>query len=363
MILLLKSTRSIFALTLLALLGACSSDGESFFVENPYANDAMWLCKPGISNDQCLAVDLTTRHVLEDGSFETREHVLAQNAHFDCFYVYPTRDLSETPGNTEDLTNIEPLLDAVRNQIARFTSLCQVYAPLYHQMTIGSYDVPGGYQNTEFFERAFTDVDDAFEQYLSESNGRPFVLIGHSQGSHNLIRLLTERFDNNPAMRERLISALLIGPVGALEVPTGETVGGTYQNIPLCTAANQAGCIVAFDSIAAGNAANRQNPNIPCVNPTLLGGSNNVLAGVYLESSTLPLPFNAPEPWVAYTPGYSANCEADGFLGIGDVARVQPPFPIDIVQAFLGSTLHTADVNLGMGDLLRIVETQAAFFN
>lgn len=357
--------RLLLAVSLIFGLAACESDGGEFFADSPYSDESLWLCKPGIQNDQCLATDLTTRHVLLDGSFETRAHVVADKPEFDCFYVYPTRNLSEIPGNTEDLSDIEPLLDAIRNQAARFTGLCNVYAPLYRQMTIGSYGVPGGYRNSEFFDRAFADVESAFNHFLAETRDRPFVLIGHSQGTHNLLRLLEERFDDNAALQDRLISALLIGPVGALDVPAGEVVGGTLANIPLCEAAGQTGCIVAYDSIAAGDFANRiaisVNP-LPCVNPTLLGGNPSVLAATYLESETLPLPFDAPEPWVAYEPSYTAVCEADGFLGIGDVVRVQPPFPIGIVQAFLGTSLHTADVNLAMGDLLRIVELQAANF-
>ncbi|MFK7730910.1 MAG: DUF3089 domain-containing protein [Pseudomonadales bacterium] len=346
-------------------VAACDSGDDAVqFEESIYADDSLWLCKPGIANDQCLSVDQTTTVSRADGSFEEQSHVPASNPHFDCFYVYPTVDNREEPGNTEDFSDIEPMLRPLVNQAARFTSLCNVYAPLYHQMTIGTYGLPDGYRTSEFFDIAYSDVEQAFNHFLAESNGRPFVLLGHSQGSHVLIRLLQEKFDSNPAMLERLISALVIGPVGALEVPAGDTVGGSFQNIPLCTAANQSACVIAYDSIAAGAAATRPARALPCVNPTLLGGTNNVLQTTYWESDNgLPFPFDTPQPYVAYDALHSAECEADGFLGIGDIAGTRaPPLPTVVLQSILGTTLHVPDMNFALGDLLRIVETQASMF-
>ncbi len=357
-------SRMAIAITPLFIAACDSGDGAPQFAESIYADDSLWLCKPGIANDQCLSLDQTATVSRADGSFIEQSHVPASNPHFDCFYVYPTVDMREAPGNTEDFTDIEPMLRPLVNQAARFTSLCNVYAPLYHQMTIGTYGLPDGYRTSEFFDTAYSDVEQAFNHFLAENNGRPFVLLGHSQGSHVLIRLLQERFDSNPAMLERLISALLIGPVGALEVPEGDTVGGSLQNIPLCTATNQSACVIAFDSIAAGAAASRPPGVLPCVNPTLLGGTDNVLQTTYWESDNgLPFPFDTPQPYVAYEGLHSAECEADGFLGIGDIAGSRtPPLPIGVLQSILGTSLHVPDVNFALGDLLRIVETQASMF-
>lgn len=363
----LRTLRRLSGILATFTLIACSSgdsDSMSQFSEGPYAGDDMWLCKPGMNDDQCLGVDQTTLHVDSAGNFDTREHEAVVNASFNCFYVYPTVDQREEPGNTEDLTDIEPILRPLINQAARFTGLCNVYAPLYHQMTIGTYGVPGGFTSSEFYDRAFADVDEAFSQFLAETGDTPFVLMGHSQGSHMLIRLIQERIDNNSALRSRMISALLSGPVGALEVPAGGIVGGSFANIPLCTAAGETTCAIAFDSIAAGNAANRPARNIPCVNPTVLGGTPGVFAStIWQASNGLPYPFDTPVPWVSYDGVYTAECEADGFLGIAEMPTgTQPPVPSATLQALLGTSLHVADVSLAMGDLLRIVETQAAAF-
>lgn len=289
------------------------------------------------------------------------EHTPAVDPDFDCFYVYPTVDLRDEPGNTEDLTDDTLVLRPLYNQAARFTELCNVYAPLYHQMTIGAYDVEGGYRSSEYFQIAFKDVDDAFSQYLRESGNRPFVLMGHSQGSHMLLELLAQRFENNPALRERLISALLIGPTNNLKVPAGEISGVSFDNIPLCTHATDNACIIAFDSIAAGGEREPVDEPRPCVNPTLLGGTDGVLANAIWEiDNGMPFPTTVETHWIAYPDLHTASCEADGFLAIDTVDGRQPPISTQLVQVALGgSTLHIADFSYAMGDLLRIVATQA----
>jgi hypothetical protein len=324
----------------------------------------MWLCKPQAESNLCLELDQTATWVMPDGSFEARNHTTAVDPAFDCFYVYPTVDLSETPGNTQDLTDVELMLPPLYNQAARFTGLCNVYAPRYHQMTIGSYGVEGGYRDSEFFATAFSDIEAAFDQYLLESGDRPFVLMGHSQGSHVLIKLLEERFDNDPELRQRLVSALLIGPGRSLEVPEGEIAGGTFENLPLCTGADDTACIIAYDSIAAGEADDRTPGSRACVIPTLLGGEANVLAATYWETDNgMPFPLEASEKWTVYPAMHTAACEADGYLGIGTVDEErQPPLLPALLQTVFGSTLHIADVNYALGDLLRIVETQATTF-
>ncbi len=355
--------QTILIVCVLIALAACATDDSK--ETGPYATDEAWLCKPQAPSNLCLELDQTATWIKSDGSFEAMEHSHASNPAFDCFYVYPTVDLSETPGNTEDLTDRSLMVTPLYNQAARFTGMCNVYAPAYHQMTIGSYGVAGGYRASEFFDIAFGDIEKAFDQYLLESGNRPFVLMGHSQGSHVLIRLLEERFDTDPELRRRLVSALLIGPGRSLEVPAGATMGGTFKNLPLCTSVGETACIIAYDSIAAGGADSRDSGSRPCVNPTLLGGdSSGVLAVTYWASDNgMPFPSEASKPWVAYPAMHTATCETDGYLGIGTVAETRKPaVSPEVLQSILGKTLHVADVNYALGDLLRIVETQAATF-
>jgi hypothetical protein len=284
---------------------------------------------------------------------------------FDCFYVYPTVDLRDEPGNTEDLTNDEPMLEPLYNQAARFTELCAVYAPLYHQMTIGTYDL-GDYRDTEYFDIAFDDVDEAFTQYLQDSGNRPFVLIGHSQGSQILHELLLQRFDDKK-LRERLISALLIGPLELLMDAEGIVFSSGDEGIPYCSHATDTSCIIAYDTVAAGGMSERtfEEPR-PCVDPTRLGGNNGVFENtIWATDNGMPFPETVDTPWIAYPELHTAECEADGFLAIDTLEEQrQPPLSPQVLQLvlpdnLLGDTLHDTDVNWAIGDLLRIVATQS----
>lgn len=74
-----------------------------------------------------------------DGTTTVHEHVVADDPGFDCFYIYPTVDLRLAPGQTENFNDISQELDPLLNQAARFTSMCRMFAPLYHQVTIGTF--------------------------------------------------------------------------------------------------------------------------------------------------------------------------------------------------------------------------------
>ncbi len=62
-----------------------------------------------------------------------------QNGHadpaskFDCFYVYPT--VSSQKSANADLTVQPAEVDAAIAQVSRFSSVCRVWAPMYHQRT------------------------------------------------------------------------------------------------------------------------------------------------------------------------------------------------------------------------------------
>lgn len=354
---------SLFLCSLLLGVG-CSDGSDGSRQSNPYSDDDLWLCKPGKAADRCLELDQTITFIYSDLSHAVFEHTPAVDPAFDCFYVYPTRDLREEPGNTlvpdnEDV--IDAVLQALYNQAARFTEKCAVYAPFYRQMTIGTYEVEEGYRTTEYYEMAYNDVNDAFSQYLKESGNRPFVLLGHSQGSQMLLELLEQRFENDAKLRQRLISVLAIGPNGTLDIPKGAISPDSFDNIPLCEHATQTGCIITFYSIVAGD-PDRVADSRPCVNPTQIGGNPGIMAyDIAWENNGFPFPDDIETPWVGQPEFLTANCEADGHLGISTVEGDdrQPYLPLEILQAVTDGTLHIADINFAMGDLLRIVATQA----
>ena len=64
---------------------------------------------------------------------------------------------------------------------------------------------------------------------------------------------------------------------------------------------------------------------------------------------------------MGYPALYTANCEADGFLAIDNIIEERkPPVSAQVIQiAIGGDTLHQTDIQMTIGDLLRIVATQA----
>ena len=136
---------------------------------------------------------------------------------------------------------------------------------------------------------AYQSLLAGWSDYLEHDNdGRPVIFIGHSQGAAMLIRLLSGQIDTNPKLRSRMVSAIIAG--GNVQVPTGRTVGATFQQIPLCPPAGQAGCVIAYstfpgqppaDSIFGrpGQGVSLQSGQTPragfqvaCVNPAALAG-------------------------------------------------------------------------------------------
>ena len=105
------------------------------------------------------------------------------------------------------------------------------------------------------------------------------MLIGHSQGTIHLIRLIAEEIEGRPEA-SRMISALLLGY--NVEVPEGGVVGGSFRSTPLCTRAGQTGCVITYVSFRADapppagalfGRATRPGMTVGCTNPAGLGSA------------------------------------------------------------------------------------------
>jgi Protein of unknown function (DUF3089) len=252
--------------------------------------------------------------------------------------VYPTVSSQNTLNANLEVDPEETQIAI--DQASRFSQVCKVYATTYPQVTIPAILGFGGLEVTPAAEAiAYSTAVRAWRAYLANYNhGRGFVLIGHSQGAIGLRKLIKEQIDPNPALRDRLVSADLLG--GQVTVPVGKDVGGDFQHVPACHAAWQTGCVVAYSSFLKeppepsnfGRVASplfKTGPNsklqILCVNPATLfpgdrsGRSEGDQSGLLLPyQSTSPFPGllgfvwqvpKAPTPWVS-TPGqYSAQCK------------------------------------------------------
>ena len=361
--------------------------GYEGYTSETYVDDANWLCKPGIADDVCSR-DLDATAIAADGSTEVIEHEAADDPPVDCFYVYPTT--SRDPGPNSDLVPAEgEEISTVYNQAARLTSTCRVFAPVYRQITLSA--IGGGAPATGVDARAiaYGDVADAFRHYVAnESDGRGFVLLGHSQGAGMITRLLQDEIDDEPRLRDRLVAAYVLG--SSLQVPEGEVVGGDLAHVPLCEADDQTRCVVTYSSYrstrppVAGSlfGRSREGTRAGCVNPADLDGGPAPLQPYFLvtrpEGSLLGgltevHPFADPArtaeittPWVTYPDLVEAECVAhDGFTYLSLTVNGDPTDPrTDDIGGDLTDEwgMHLIDANVAMGDIEDLVTAQAAAY-
>lgn len=344
----------------------------------------LWLCRPGLADDPC-ASDLTTTVVARNGATRVEHISTAGSPAIDCFYVYPT--ISGQPTINANLAIEFREREVAAAQASRFSQVCRVYAPVYRQITLSALRHPARITRADALV-AYNDVLAAFRDYLAHYNdGRGIVFIGHSQGAAILIHLLRQEVDGRPAVRGRLVSALLMG--GNLTVPRGRSVGGDFAHIPACRSTRQTGCVVAYSSFTAKPSRNSQfgrttsdagvrllmphnlSPDlgIMCVNPTSPAGGTAPL-DPYIPSLVLAFIHNgsAPKvdtPWVSFPGEYSARCESSGDATWLQVTRTRGaadrrPLLTRLQDPAFG--LHVLDVNIALGNLVRLVGDQAAAY-
>lgn len=135
----------------------------------------------------------------------------------DIFYVYPTLGTHplDAAGQPLDLTPVDRQDErdaALGNQ--RFNKNVYAgdqfnfFAPYYRQRTMSAYRNVDK-QSGLISETPAADIADAFGHYMTHFNhGRPFILLGHSQGSEVLLKVLKGMTDRQ---FDRMIAAYLIG--------------------------------------------------------------------------------------------------------------------------------------------------------
>jgi hypothetical protein len=214
------------------------------------------------------------------------------------------------------------------------------------------------------------------------------VLIGHSQGSSVLTQLIRKEIDGKP-VQSRIISALLLGT--SLPVPKGKDVGGAFQNMPLCHAATQTGCVITYASFRSNvppPATSRfgkvtgDNMVSACTNPAALAGGSGelhsylgakgsrIVAGAEAEPGAWvkpPQPINTP--FVSVPGMLTAECvsnEKGSYLAVTVHGDPAGPRASDIVgdvvvngEVLADWGLHLIDVHLAMGNLIDIVQQQS----
>jgi Protein of unknown function (DUF3089) len=350
-----------------------------------YSKDSNWLCLPGRA-DVC-STPLATTALNPNGYGSMGQSVVAKDPTLDCFYVYPT--VSRDQGLNSDLNSGAEEKIAAEAQFARFASACRTFAPVYRQMTVSAVVAfSTGVDIRQAAALAYSDVAAAWHNYLStKNNGRPFVLIGHSQGSLMLQMLIANEIERDPALAARM--KLVIIPGFDLLVPQGKLVGGTFKKTPLCSSPGETGCVISWTSFRENNVppvgaifgiADQPGMTVGCVNPARPGAKDWVSLDSYWYTRTsYPVP-GGPIQWstegappTAYlrTEGLvSAKCIREGPRGYLWIRTNADPKDkrtdrvggeVAIMGMFLpGWGMHLSDMAEAQGDLIRRVEEVSA---
>lgn len=348
-----------------------------------YADDANWLCLPG-RDDPCSA-PLPTTALNANGYGSSGLARPAAEAKADCFYVYPT--ISGDPAPNSDLVPDAGEKGAATVQFARFGSVCRTFAPMYRQATLAALRSSMTGKPQGDLDLAYGDVKAAFAQFrTARSKDRPFVLIGHSQGSFLLQRLIAEEIEGKPEAAH-MLSAII--PGFNAEVPEGKLTGGTFKTTPLCTSVGERGCVISYVSFPAGatppavgllGRSYKPGMTVACTNPAGLAAGKAPLDSYWftgkgaMNASAPPIAWSRsgdpPTPFV-HTEGLAtAQCRSDGAAGWLEVGVNADPadtrtdtLPGQVFAAgkpLADWGLHLADIDLAQGSLIALVEAQVA---
>ena len=187
------------------------------------------------------------------------------NSPVDVFFVHPTGYLKGdnwTDPLEEKSATMENTQWMMANQASAYNGCCSVYAPHYRQASIYSY-FGSDELRAEVHNFVYQDVKKSFEYFIDNfSNGRPFIIASHSQGTHHSIRLLAEEIDSSD-LYPRMVGAYIIGGMISKDWMS------SMENIGVCESAEQIGCLVHWDTMNVAQ-INKDMPlysNNICVNP------------------------------------------------------------------------------------------------
>ncbi|MFV0624915.1 DUF3089 domain-containing protein [Sphingomonas sp. ac-8] len=304
-----------------------------------YADEGMWLARPDIRNNPAR--------------WTPPGMGVPQTAPAAVFFIHPTSYLRKNQWNAplddQEANGRAELF--LRGQASAFNAMGDVWAPRYRQATFGAFLTTAD-DAQRALDLAYADVLRAFDSFLSQVDpNRPIVLAGHSQGALHLTRLLKDRVAGTPLAR-RIVAAYVVG------WPVSRTADLPALGLPECAAADQAGCILSwqsfaepaepklitdtFDATTGFTGASRRGTPLVCTNP--ITGTPNAAAPASANLGTLFPDANLTT--ATLEPGrVGARCDSRGFLLIG----TNPPELGGYVLP--GNNYHVYDYSLFWGSV------------
>ncbi|MDQ2879023.1 MAG: DUF3089 domain-containing protein [Pseudomonadota bacterium] len=294
----------------MAMVPTAPFENEPGLAANAYAAPAMWIARPDRPGNPAL--------------WAPTGYKPAAAPEAAVFFVHPTSYLTRAHWNAplDDQEANDRAAIFLRGQASAFNGVGAIWAPRYRQAAFGAFltDKPEGNQAIDL---AYRDVAMAFEQFVQEAGDRPIILAGHSQGALHLTRLLREKIAGTP-LAKRIVAAYIVG------WPVSKTTDLPLMGLPECTAPDQAGCVLSwqsygepadpsainehYDASTGFSGARRKGTPVICTNP--LTGTAGGEAPAKANLGTL-VP-NATMSDATIVAGMvPARCDSRGLLLIG----------------------------------------------
>lgn len=184
----------------------------------------------------------------------------------DVFYAYPTIYLDSDPPNMDisNEKNRQDVIDKMNSQMGLYSPYTNIFTPYYQQMyRDGFNDLPAD-EATELLNIAYQDIADAFSYYMENlNNGRPFILVGHSQGAGILVDLLRKEFQNSSYIN-KMVAAYTTG----VSIMPTDTVD--YPWIKIAQTATDLGVVITYNTLNDTSFVSSSfTTGALCVNPLL----------------------------------------------------------------------------------------------
>ncbi|MES2096207.1 MAG: DUF3089 domain-containing protein [Pseudomonadota bacterium] len=283
-----------------------------------YASAKMWIARPDLKNNPA--------------DWTPPGYGVPASAPAAVFFIHPTSYLARArwnaPLDDREANNRAALF--LRGQASAFNAVGQIWAPRYRQATLGAF-LTGKKEAIQSLDFAYRDVIAAFDEFLREIGpDRPIILAGHSQGSLHLTRLLRERVAGKP-LAKRIVAAYVVG------WPISKTADLPSLGLPECTRADQAGCLLSwqsyaepadtsmlleyFDPSSGPTGIARRDTALVCTNPLTGTPGANAPAKANLGTLVASSDMLSGTMTVGAVP---AKCGGRGFLSIGAPVDVGP---------------------------------------
>ena len=202
------------------------------------------------------------------GNWIICEKEIRKNCEVDLFYVLPT--IFSDKNNAYMLWHDNKKIQQKAQMIAAqhtgiFSGYSRVFAPYYRQAEFrrAAKEISLPVEKQTFIQLGIHDVKEAFRYYMKHCNkGRPFILLGFSQGSMALLEVMkTEFADRN--VNAKLVAAYLIG------YPNMPKVFPQFPHLRTAQRADDTGVIITYNSQAPGkvNSLFTGKSGTYCINP------------------------------------------------------------------------------------------------